>query len=69
MKMNHTIKDLAEQATHRFYPVGSNGHPEIRSHFDVEKFAESLIFECITIAVFRGDSATAKAIKEHFGVE
>ena len=31
-------------------------------------FAELLLFECIKLAVFRGDTETAKAIKEHFGV-
>ena len=32
-------------------------------------FAELLLFECIKLAVFKGDPETAKAIKEHFGVE
>ncbi len=31
-------------------------------------FAELLLFECIKLAVFRGDTETAKAIKEHFGI-
>lgn len=31
--------------------------------------AELIIFECIKIAVLKGDFATVKAIKEHFGVE
>lgn len=36
--------------------------------FSKEKFAELIVFECVKIAVFKGDSATGKAIKEHFGV-
>ena len=36
---------------------------------ELQKFAELIIFECIKLAVFKGDSSTAKAIKEHFGVE
>ena len=32
-----------------------------------EKFAKLILFECIKLATFRGDPATAKAIKEHFG--
>jgi hypothetical protein len=35
----------------------------------IEDFADLIVFECIKIAVFRGDAATGKAIKEHFGVE
>ena len=31
--------------------------------------AELIIFECIKLAVFKGDSSTAKAIKEHFGLQ
>jgi hypothetical protein len=36
---------------------------------ELQKFAELIIFECIKLAVFKGDSSTGKAIKEHFGVE
>ena len=32
------------------------------------KFGELIVFECIKLAVFKGDSATGKAIKQHFGV-
>jgi hypothetical protein len=42
---------------------------ETECGFDSDKFAELIVFECIKIAVFKGDSATGKAIKEHFGVE
>jgi hypothetical protein len=35
---------------------------------DLEKFADLILFECIKLAVFKGDVETAKAIKEHFGV-
>lgn len=34
-----------------------------------KEFAELIIFECIKLAIFKGDSSTAKAIKQHFGVE
>jgi putative heme degradation protein len=34
--------------------------------FSAEVFADILINECIKLAVFRGDKATAQAIKEHF---
>ena len=34
-----------------------------------QKFAQIIIFECIKLAVFEGDSATAKKIKNHFGIE
>ena len=59
--MNETLKNLAVQA-------GWDNH---HAQFDtrVEKYAEILLFECIKLAVFKGDTATAAAIKEHFGVE
>lgn len=59
--MNQTIRLLAEQAglEYNFDPMLWLKH---------EKFAEILLFECIKIAVFKGDSETAKAIKEHFAL-
>jgi len=64
--MNEKIKLLEKQCwDYRIDGKLIDGH----LHFDVEKFANILIFECMKLAVFKGDSATAKAIKEHFGVE
>ena len=63
--MNDRIKLLAEQC-------GFKSNPNIydrNQSFDIPKFAELILFECIKIAVFRGDKSTAKAIKEHFEVE
>jgi hypothetical protein len=65
--MNDLIKEFARQA----------GFKVNWQHEDVQaikmaqytEFAELIIFECIKLAVFKGDSSTAKAIKEHFGVE
>jgi hypothetical protein len=37
--------------------------------YEEKKFAELIVFECIKLAVFKGDATTGKAIKEHFGVE
>ena len=34
-----------------------------------QKLARMIVFECIKIAVFKGDTATAKAIKEEFNIE
>lgn len=39
------------------------------SHVRLEEFANSILFECIKLAVFKGDKETAKAIKEHFQLE
>ena len=59
--MNEQIKLFAEQARLLTgWPVGE---------VEYQKFAELLIFECVKIAVFNGNHATAVAIKEHFGVE
>lgn len=35
----------------------------------IEKFGDLILFECVKLAVFKGDKATAQAIKEHFGIE
>ena len=71
--MNELIKQLAlaagllnyvDHETPRHYFI--NGHAEQE---DVEKFARIIVFECIKLAIFKGDKETAKAIKEHFGIE
>ncbi len=64
--MNQNIKLLAEQARRK--PMGNSW--TYRSYSEFEKnFADLLLYECIKLAVFRGDKETAKAIKEHFGVQ
>lgn len=65
--MNERIRLLAEQAGIQL-PNSSvyNGHIYRNS---IERLAELIIFECIKLAVFKGDSQTGKAIKDHFGVE
>ena len=63
--MNKRIKELAEQATTYVDPSANDG---VCWDFDKEKFAELIVFECIKLAVFKGDASTGKAIKEHFGV-
>lgn len=64
--MNDLIKELEKQCwSHRVDGALIDGH----LHFDTKKFADLIIFECIKLAVFKGDSATGRAIKEHFGVE
>jgi hypothetical protein len=35
----------------------------------MEMLADLIVFECIKLAVFNGDAATGRAIKEHFGVK
>ena len=71
--MNEIIRQFALDAgllnyvdheTPRHYFV--HGHADLE---EVEKFARIIVFECIKLAVFKGDKETAKAIKEHFGVE
>ena len=63
--MNQTIRLLAEQAGFNLHNDPIDGHDNIH---EIKKFAELLIFECTKIAVFKGDAATAKAIKEHFAL-
>ena len=57
--MNERILELMRQAD---YPA-----PEIALR--AQKLARMIVFECIKIAVFKGDTATAKAIKEEFNIE
>ena len=64
--MNERIKELAKQATTYIDPSANDG---VCWDFDKEKFAELIVFECIKLAVFKGDASTGKAIKEHFGVK
>ena len=66
--MNKCIKELALTcgAWHQVY---DQKEFMLDSNFDIEKFAEMIVFECIKLAVFKGDAKTGKAIKEHFGVE
>ena len=64
--MNKRIMELATQATTYVDPSANDG---VCWDFDKEKFAELIVFECIKLAVFKGDTSTGKAIKEHFGVK
>ena len=57
--MNDTLKSIAKQAQVE----------HCISHVRLEEFANLILFECIKIAVFKGDKDTGKAIKDHFGVE
>ena len=65
--MNERIRELAEQC-YETGPLGKDGWPKW-GIFNEVKFADLLLFECVKLAVFKGDSATALAIKEHFGLE
>ncbi len=57
--MNERIRELMIQSDY--------AAPEIALR--AQKLAELIVFECIKIAVFKGDKETGRAIKEHFGVE
>ena len=69
--MNQRIKVLIEQANELDYETFDEYNHKTVQHykFDKEKFAQLIVFECIKLAVFKGDAKTGKAIKEHFGVE
>jgi hypothetical protein len=65
--MNDLIKEFARQAGFKV----NWQHEDVQAikMAQYKEFAELIIFECIKLAVFKGDSSTGKAIKEHFGVE
>ena len=60
--MNERIKELIKQA-------GTDVSGKCMNVNNSEKFAEMIVFECIKLAVFKGDAKTGRAIKEHFGVK
>ena len=64
--MNDQIQELAEQAGFYLHNDVIDGND---FKYEIEKFAELILFECIKLAVFRGDAATGKVIKEHFGLD
>ena len=63
--MNH-IQLLAEQAK-LGVPQGLSVDKWIEAYN--EKLGKLIVYECIKLAVFKGDAKTGQAIKEHFGVE
>ena len=65
--MNERINLLAEQAE-KYADDNFRGEPTWSEAFE-SKFANLILFECIKIAVFKGDKDTGKAIKDHFGVD
>jgi hypothetical protein len=72
--MNEQIKLFAEQAGFSMWEDESWNPGDVvdwSSRYDTElvEFANLIIFECVKLAVFNGDHATATAIREHFGVE
>ena len=60
--VSERIKELIKQ-------VGTDVSGKWMNVDNSEKFANLIVFECIKIAVFKGDKDTGKAIKDHFGVE
>jgi hypothetical protein len=75
--MNERIRELAEQAGHRYYPSSNSG--PLRVEYltpELEKFAELIISECAGVCEdYRGTEwgkaaeCIGDSIKEHFGVE
>ena len=63
--MNY-IQELAEQAKNSV-PPGLIVEEWIKMYN--QKLGELIVFECIKLAVFKGDATTGRAIKQHFGVE
>ena len=65
--MDDLIKEFARQAGFKV----NWQHEDVQAikMAQYKEFAELIIFECIKLAVFKGDSSTAKAIKDHFGIE
>jgi hypothetical protein len=65
--MNDLIKEFARQAGFKV----NWQHEDVQAikMAQYKEFAELIIFECIKLAVFKGDAATGKAIKDHFGIE
>jgi hypothetical protein len=65
--VSDAINQLAEQAKASI-PSGVLPVDQWIEQYN-QKFADLIIFECIKIAVFKGDRETARAIREWFGVQ
>jgi hypothetical protein len=63
--MNKKIEELAEQCGFRSNP---NVYDRNQS-FDIEKFAELIVRECVSIADRRGAYEVMDDIIEHFGIK
>jgi hypothetical protein len=65
--MDDLIKEFARQAGFKV----NWQHEDVQAikMAQYKEFAELIIFECIKLAVFKGDSSTGKAIKDHFGID
>lgn len=82
--MNKQIELLYRQAhiAEERYPAGCDGHPDISSVFDAEKFAKLIIVECMNVfeaeidswnqmEPFKGSMKRrgSHAMASHFGIE
>ena len=64
--MNERIKELEKLATPRCYDETGC---YIGNRFDVEKFAELIVGECMSNLYLHGYDDARQQIKQHFGVE
>ncbi len=65
--MNERIRELAKQAGYN--PVWST-KADKEEHFDLEKFAELIVRECIKeMGRYEFIDVAMREVKEHFGVE
>jgi len=63
--MNERIEELFQKAANRDFPtVVSSIHPN-----ELERFANLIVRECISVSADQGQSLAHQSIKEHFGVE
>jgi hypothetical protein len=70
--MNERIKELAEQATSRTHrSQGFCGEPThiYPGTLDPEKFAQSIVGECIKILADSSEFRACAIVVKHFGVE
>lgn len=57
--MNDRLRQLMLEAGYAAPELAGRAH----------KLVELILFECVKIAVFNGDTATAQKIKEHFDIK
>ena len=68
VNLNNHVRELAVTAGFASAGFGPGGVFALQSAPQIQKFAQLLLKECITIAELNGEMSTVYQIKHHFGL-